>query len=506
MLEKLLKELKEYRKYLSDVVLGAVSIVCNDFEIDEAIDSFKEQYPDIKIERICLASAICGDFTNYTHRNIPVEKLEDNFKATNLTVFASFNDNEYGGWKNIIDYLNAHKTDMFYYYSEKFTPTRTALYAPSIEVFYEVHKKAINQAFKAMHTLKSKTIFAEKLKSIITGRSGYLKNNNEPEYFPNIKSALPQKGDTIIDVGISEWYPELTKYSEIAGENGKVLAFEASSIEFAKIEKTLDKKKYNNIELINLGLWDKEETLKISNDIGGSSVIFDYLNKTTDCKLVKLDDYVNEHNINKVDYIKMDIEGAEPKALQGAEETIKRFRPTMAICIYHDPSHLFELINYINSLYLYYNFHLCHHSTYFPETVMYAVPKNGKEVCLYKFLHKISIILYNLGKSIKEKLNYYKNKFLVNKIINSQIIVYGAGSFFDQLKQEQFFQNANIIAVSDIKYTENGNFDGHKAITPLSLPCYKDARIFIAMKHPNIAHNYLKKELKEEYNNLKFIN
>lgn len=42
-------------------------------------------------------------------------------------------------------------------------------------------------------------------------------------------------------------------------------------------------------------------------------------------------------------YIKMDIEGAEPKALLGARETIRRCRPKLAICVYHEPEHLWTI-------------------------------------------------------------------------------------------------------------------------------------------------------------------
>lgn len=50
---------------------------------------------------------------------------------------------------------------------------------------------------------------------------------------------------------------------------------------------------------------------------------------------ITLDDYVASHGLERVDLIKMDIEGSEIPALQGAMQTIRRFRPKLALCLYH---------------------------------------------------------------------------------------------------------------------------------------------------------------------------
>lgn len=55
--------------------------------------------------------------------------------------------------------------------------------------------------------------------------------------------------------------------------------------------------------------------------------------------LTTIDKLADELKLERVDYIKMDIEGAEPNALLGARATLAKFKPRMAISAYHAPDH-----------------------------------------------------------------------------------------------------------------------------------------------------------------------
>ena len=69
----------------------------------------------------------------------------------------------------------------------------------------------------------------------------------------------------------------------------------------------------------------------------------------------------------------MDIEGAELEALKGAEETIKRYRPKLAICVYHKPEDIVEIPKYILNINPDYKLYLRHYSDNAGETVLYAI-------------------------------------------------------------------------------------------------------------------------------------
>jgi FkbM family methyltransferase len=73
-------------------------------------------------------------------------------------------------------------------------------------------------------------------------------------------------------------------------------------------------------------------------------------------------------------YIKMDIEGSELLALQGAEQLIKENMPVLAICVYHLPNDLWEIPNYLHTMYPEYKLFLRRYLDEWCELVCYAVP------------------------------------------------------------------------------------------------------------------------------------
>ena len=72
--------------------------------------------------------------------------------------------------------------------------------------------------------------------------------------------------------------------------------------------------------------------------------------------------------------IKMDIEGMEPLALAGATGLIRQYHPQLAVCVYHDISHLWEIPLQIKSLYDGYRIYIRNYQFMGLETVVYAVP------------------------------------------------------------------------------------------------------------------------------------
>ncbi len=75
-----------------------------------------------------------------------------------------------------------------------------------------------------------------------------------------------------------------------------------------------------------------------------------------------------------VSFIKMDIEGAEGDAIEGAQETIRKYHPKLALSVYHKADDLWKIPEQIFSIRKDYKIYLRHYTEGFAETVMYFVP------------------------------------------------------------------------------------------------------------------------------------
>ena len=93
------------------------------------------------------------------------------------------------------------------------------------------------------------------------------------------------------------------------------------------------------------GVWDREDFLTLNvdghNSAADSFVLHPTGAQTTTQKLplTTIDKLVSELNLERVDFIKMDIEGAEPKALAGGRATLAKFHPRLSVSAYHEPDH-----------------------------------------------------------------------------------------------------------------------------------------------------------------------
>ena len=139
--------------------------------------------------------------------------------------------------------------------------------------------------------------------------------------------------------------------------------------------------KIQEIKMINKVLWDGKETLEfdINHDgLGGSSITKANQRKNATKKQVEsisIDEFMEENKIEKLDFIKLDIEGAELNTLKGGINSIKKHRPQIAVAIYHKNEHLTDIPLYLKEQLDDYVFKIEHYSPCDWETVVYALPK-----------------------------------------------------------------------------------------------------------------------------------
>jgi FkbM family methyltransferase len=181
-------------------------------------------------------------------------------------------------------------------------------------------------------------------------------------------------GDVVIEGG-GCWGDTALYFAEKAGREGKIYTFEfiPKNLKILKHNLSLNPL-INNINIIENPMWEKEGIPTYFIDDGPASKIsFEKIeNEDGMVTTQTIDSLVKERSIPKVDFIKMDIEGAELSGLKGAEETIRKFRPNLAIAIYHSMDDFVNIPQYLNSLNLGYNLYLGHYTIFQEETIIFA--------------------------------------------------------------------------------------------------------------------------------------
>ena len=146
--------------------------------------------------------------------------------------------------------------------------------------------------------------------------------------------------------------------------------FEPDSDNFANL--VVNTRSSNNrVNCLPLGLSNGYEILSFSEGNGEGASIQDA--GTSHIAVVALDELINNQIL--VDLIKLDVEGAELKALHGAKQLIRRSRPTLAISLYHRPQDLWELPLFLSSICEDYQFYIRQHYANSFDSVLYAIPQ-----------------------------------------------------------------------------------------------------------------------------------
>ena len=150
----------------------------------------------------------------------------------------------------------------------------------------------------------------------------------------------------------------------------KVFAFEPDMENMEKVKKNIKRLNCEDIvELYPYGLWNESTKLYFNASGNMLSKICSDGEEEFKIEVIALDSVIQE----KVTFIKMDIEGSEMKALEGAANLIKTYKPKLAISIYHKPEDTVDIPAYIHELVPEYRFFIRHYFYSPAETVLYAI-------------------------------------------------------------------------------------------------------------------------------------
>lgn len=149
-----------------------------------------------------------------------------------------------------------------------------------------------------------------------------------------------QPGDIVIDCGA-----HVGLYTKLALSRGAalVVAVEPDPENYWCFRENLrDEIKEGRVQVVQAGVWNERDALTFYHSTGNPGA-HGFFNRTgagtaieyESVPVLPLDDLVAELGLDRVDWIKMDIEGAERQALAGATGVLRRFKPRMAICTFH---------------------------------------------------------------------------------------------------------------------------------------------------------------------------
>ena len=249
------------------------------------------------------------------------------------------------------------------------------LYAPTVSVvdgspftleFFKENEESFRLAYEMLYDEKSKNDYLDILRFKLSGDVKYLIKTHS-EKMKLYEEVLPLSGsETIMDLGAYDGDTIREFLSVTDSKYKKIIALEPDEKNFRKLERKTDG--LQNLIRLNIGAWDKEETLYFAKKSGRNSRLED---GGIPVEFNSVDNIAD----GEVTFIKMDIEGAELKALEGAKNTIQQYKPKLYVCAYHRNEDMFTLPFKIKELYEGYRLYFRQHP-YIPawESNFYAIP------------------------------------------------------------------------------------------------------------------------------------
>jgi FkbM family methyltransferase len=163
----------------------------------------------------------------------------------------------------------------------------------------------------------------------------------ERELVQLMKKTL-KSGMTVLDVGANIGYFSALA-SGLVGKSGQVHAFEPMPQNLSRLRQNLSAFRWAHAFPYAVGDATGKAAIYFNESEAGWASLLnsDDLERRADADVIRLDDWVSNHTVDRIDFMKMDIEGGEFHALQGAQVMLSRFRPVIvaelnAVCLARD--------------------------------------------------------------------------------------------------------------------------------------------------------------------------
>lgn len=259
------------------------------------------------------------------------------------------------------------------------------LYAPCVPVtggglfdsaYAREHSDELKKVYKMLADEQSKRVFENVIKYKLSGKIDLLREVETPA----------DEKFYLLNIGTEEIYVDLGAYNgdtvveflnETSMQFGKIYAMEPDVKNYRRMKRSLYMIGSALMECYNCGAWDEDTTVTFNLRGGRSGRAVPEDGKPInparfrEVKMMKTDTMLRGEPVT---YIKMDVEGSEARALEGARQTIESFKPKLNVALYHRNEDMFALPLLISEMNKRYRFYLRHHH-YIPDwdTNLYCV-------------------------------------------------------------------------------------------------------------------------------------
>lgn len=222
--------------------------------------------------------------------------------------------------------------------------TEHPVFAPDVPVagggiftrkYFQENKSKFEYVFSRLADDESRKVYENIINFKISGKVDYLYRSTEYDKNKIYKEILKLTGnESIVDMGAydGDTVREFTAYTK--GKYNHIYALEPDEKNFKKLVKNTQD--MQGITLYNMGAWSKRDTLIFAKRAGRNSKLS---SEGIPVKVTDIDSLIT----GEISVLKMDIEGAELKALEGCAKTIKKYAPKLYVCAYHRNEDMFSL-------------------------------------------------------------------------------------------------------------------------------------------------------------------
>jgi len=246
----------------------------------------------------------------------------------------------------------------------------------SSRAFFRQNAERVEHVLSLMADEKSREAYRSLIQYRCYRKRRYINPHMQPKEnsYLDRELVVPLEDEVFVDCGAYSGDSSLAfqAFCVSAGKPAPLcVLFEPEPANFTQLQKWLPE--FERVPfLFQMGLWSKAGQLHFTPGLYTSSKIEEAGESSIEVDTL---DHVLEGipGLPPVTYIKIDVEGADLDALYGARNTIERYRPRIAVAIYHNDEHMIGIPEAIAEMCPAYRFFIRHYSSHDGETVLYCL-------------------------------------------------------------------------------------------------------------------------------------